>query len=204
MLAQVRVAPGERIELDLALPEGAYRLRGPQLAWSIDFRVQSSAPIRRWDLNLAGAPSPDFPRELRSGGQVLVLANEGGRELLGARGADRAADDALTAARASSLALFRELFPGEVLDARPTRQHRDRDAPRHRVGSGPGRRALSGLGERVAFGVIHEYFRLLEDAIRHGRGALVKTTGEGVLAAFGVPEDAVRLASTCRACWSGE
>src|SRR5262249_20264685 len=29
--AQMRVAPGERLDLELALPEGAYRLRGPQL-----------------------------------------------------------------------------------------------------------------------------------------------------------------------------
>ena len=40
VLAQIRVAAGERIELPLALPEGAYRIRGPQLPWSIDFQVQ--------------------------------------------------------------------------------------------------------------------------------------------------------------------
>src|SRR5207302_10107944 len=31
VVAQVRVAPGERMQLDLELPEGAYRMRGPQL-----------------------------------------------------------------------------------------------------------------------------------------------------------------------------
>ena len=32
VVAQVRVAPAERIELGLELPEGSYRLRGPQLS----------------------------------------------------------------------------------------------------------------------------------------------------------------------------
>ena len=57
-LAQVRVAPGERLELDLALPEGAYRLRGPQLPWSLDFRVQPRARDRRWDLRPRPRPRP--------------------------------------------------------------------------------------------------------------------------------------------------
>ena len=40
VVAQMRVAAAERIELELALPEGSYRLRGPQLPWSADFRVR--------------------------------------------------------------------------------------------------------------------------------------------------------------------
>src|SRR4029077_4993958 len=47
VLAQVRVAPQERIELDLELPEGTYRLRGPQLPWSVDFPVRNTATVRR-------------------------------------------------------------------------------------------------------------------------------------------------------------
>jgi class 3 adenylate cyclase len=49
------------------------------------------------------------------------------------------------------------------------------------------------LGDARAFGVIHEHFRLLEDAVRRGGGALIKLTGDGVLAAFGVSEDAVQV-----------
>src|SRR5262249_20839478 len=43
VVAQARVGPGERIELDLALKEGAYRLRGPQLPFTLDFRVDPAA-----------------------------------------------------------------------------------------------------------------------------------------------------------------
>ena len=61
VLAQVRVAPHERIELELELPEGSYRLRGPQLPWSVDFPVRDSATIRRWEIDLASGPAPDGP-----------------------------------------------------------------------------------------------------------------------------------------------
>jgi serine/threonine protein kinase len=111
--AQVRVAPGECMELDLKLPEGAYRLRGPQLPFALDLRVQPGAAARRCEVSLARAPGPEVPRVLRADGQVFGLRNDHDRELLVRleRTAPRA--DALTAARASALALFRELFPGD-------------------------------------------------------------------------------------------
>ena len=54
---QIRVAAGERIELPLAMPEGAYRIRGPQLPWSIDFQVSAE----RADPALGDRPG-DGPR----------------------------------------------------------------------------------------------------------------------------------------------
>ena len=74
VLAQVRVAPNERIELDLELPTGSYRLRGPQLPWSVDFQVQNSATIRRWDIDLGSAPALEGPAALRTGRRTLIRA----------------------------------------------------------------------------------------------------------------------------------
>ena len=59
MLAQIRVAPNERIELELDLQAGTYCLRGPQLPWSIDFQVEKLATIRRWDIDLGLAQPPE-------------------------------------------------------------------------------------------------------------------------------------------------
>src|SRR5262249_39040035 len=73
--AQVRVAPGESIDLDLGLLEGSYRLRSPQLPYALDFRVLPSASLARWDLALAHGPEPDFPRRLKTGRQLVVLTN---------------------------------------------------------------------------------------------------------------------------------
>jgi serine/threonine protein kinase len=177
VVAQVRVGAGERVELDLALDEGAYRLRGPQLPYVHDFRVEAAAPLARWDLSLARGLPPDWPRSLRAGRQVLSLANESDREVLARleRAAPRA--DALTAARASTLALFRELFPGEVLApgqlvsvATVTLLVTDLD----RAGE-----LYERLGDARAFAVLHEHFRLLDEGIRRHGGPWSRRSAKG-------------------------
>jgi serine/threonine protein kinase/class 3 adenylate cyclase len=191
VVAQTRVGPGERVELDLALDEGAYRLRGPQLPFTLDFRVRPGATAWRWDLGLAHAP-PELPRQLRPGGQLFALNNDGAVELVVRVERTAARGDALTAARASSLALFRELFPDEVLSpgrlvsvATVALLVTDLD------GAGA---LYRDLGDAPAFALIHEHFCLLRDVVRSEGGALVKTVGEGIVAAFNDSLPAVRAA----------
>jgi serine/threonine protein kinase/class 3 adenylate cyclase len=192
VVAQVRVAPRERLELELALAEGAYRLRGPVLPFAFDFRVLSAAGPDRLEVVLGRGPGPEVPRGLRAGRQEVVLTNDQAHELVVRveRAAPRA--DALTAARAATLALFRELFPGEVLApgqmvsvAHVTLLVADLD------GAG---QLYEELGDARAFGVIHEAFRLLGARIEQEGGAVVKTVGEGVVAVFGESVAAVRAA----------
>ncbi len=63
--AQVRLASHERIELELELPEGTYRLRGPQLPWTFDFMVRGSTGLRRYEIELAPGLVPTSPGGLR-------------------------------------------------------------------------------------------------------------------------------------------
>jgi serine/threonine protein kinase/class 3 adenylate cyclase len=184
VFAQVRVAPGERVQLDLDLSAGSYRLRGPQLPWSIDFEVQPTGVTRRWEIDLASVAISERAPRLRTGGQCLTLVNPHARELVVRCERTAGRGDALTAARAMAMALFRELFPSEVL--------------------APGRLAVvstvnllfaafdrayvdtlyNDLGDMRAFSVLYEQLERLGDGVRRGGGTLVKTTGEGVLAAF--------------------
>jgi class 3 adenylate cyclase len=188
--AQVRVATGERIELDLRLPEGAYRLRGPQLPFVFDFRVLPAAPVSRFEANLGRGPDDTWPRALKAGRQTIVLVHDLPQEIVARIERSAAREDALTAARASTMALFRELFPGEVLSPGQlvsvanvtllwTALDRADDLYRQ-------------LGDARAFAIIHEHFRLLNDRIRREGGALVKTVGEGLLAIFSEPTAALR------------
>ncbi|MBY0527561.1 MAG: protein kinase [Gemmataceae bacterium] len=180
--AQVRLNPGECMELDLNLPEGAYRLRGPQLPYALDFRVQPSAPGRRWDLSLRGGLEPTLPRLLRDGSQYLAITNDYAQEMILRVERTASRDDALTAARATALALFRELFPGEVL------------SPGQMVSVATMTLLVTELagvadlyaemGDAPAFGVIHAHLRILEEHIRRHGGALVKAEDAGVLAVF--------------------
>jgi serine/threonine protein kinase/class 3 adenylate cyclase len=191
VVAQVRLRPGERMELDLALAEGAYRLRGPQLPAAHELRVHPAAPAGRWEVNLARLPGPAGPPLLRSGRQSLALTNDTDQELLLRLERTAPRDDALTAARASALALFRELFPEETLSpgqlisvATVTLLVTDLERAAD---------LYEELGDARAFALVHEHFLVLEERIRREGGALVKTLGEGVLAAFGETAAAVRV-----------
>lgn len=190
-VAQLRVARGERLELGLSLGEGSYCIRGPQLAYQVDFRVHSEAAATRGELMLKQGPGPDFPSVFRSGTQTLLLNNEHAEELVVRieRAAPRT--DAVTAARASGLARFRELFPQEVLAgnqlvsvAHITLLTTALDEPAR----------LYERGDARAFAVLHEYFRVLEEFVRKEGGTLIKTVQEGVLAVFQDPAAAVRVA----------
>jgi class 3 adenylate cyclase len=153
--------------------------------------VRPDASERRWDLTLSQRPAPELPRILRAGTQVLALANDHDQELVVRVERAASRDDALTAARASSLALFRELFAAEVLSpgqlasvANVTLLVTDLD------------RAIilyQKLGDGRAFAVLREHFRRLDERVRREGGAVVKTLGEGVLASFSDPAAAVRV-----------
>jgi serine/threonine protein kinase/class 3 adenylate cyclase len=201
VVAQVRVAPGERISLDLRLTEGAYRVRGPQLPYSIDFRVEPGALESRWEVLLSQGPSGELARTLRPGGQAVVLTNDTDRELIARIERRAPRDDALTAARASALALFRELFPDQVLSQG---QLINLETITLLVTS----LEFSGdfyqaLGDAKAFTVIHEQFRLADECIRRRGGAIVKTVNEGIVAAFTDPASAVDAALALRPTLSG-
>jgi serine/threonine protein kinase/class 3 adenylate cyclase len=191
VVAQVRVAPGERLELPLELAEGTYRLRGPQLPSAVDARVERGLYPSLWEVDLGRLASGEVV-VLRSGGQMLALANTHDQELVVRLERTAPRDDALTAARAASMALFRELFPGEVL------------GPGQLVSVSTialvateltGIRALAERsGESRAFEVLHEHLRQVDALARRHGGALLKAVGDGAIAAFHDPAGAVRAA----------
>ena len=192
VVAQVRVAAGEHFELDLDLSPGTYRLRGPQLGWTFDIEVSALSTLRTWSLDLSlgpdGAPQPI----LRAGGQIITLDNPTSGELLVRVERSTSKDDALTAARASTLATFRALFPAEILApgllvsvANVTLLMTAIDQPRT---------FYEASGDPSAFSTLHEQFRAIGEVVKREGGTIVKTVGEGVLAAFADPTAATRAA----------
>ena len=179
VIAQVRVAPGERIELDLELPAGSYRPARSAIALVNRF----PGPEFRDDPPLGGRPwfgtTARPARRACAGGQLLILTNAHSSELVVRLERTATRSDALTAARATSMALFRELFPGELL--------------------APGRLATvsmvtlmvtaldpqqadslyNELGDTRAFSVIHEHLQHLGEAIRPGVGRWSRRWAKG-------------------------
>ncbi len=192
VVAQVRVAPGERLELVLELSEGPYSLRGPQLPYTVALRVHPDTGAVRGELDLVRGPGPELPRTFRAGTQTLRLTNPHTSEVVVRVERTARREDALTAARASAHPLFRELFPFEVLEGNQlvSIAHITLLATRLENAAGLYRE----LGDVRAFGLIHEHFRLAEEQIRREGGALLKTVNEGLLATFDDPAAAVRVA----------
>ena len=190
--AQVRLAAAERLELTMNLSEGSYRLRGPQLPYSLEFRVHPDARASRGELLLAGGRAPDFPRTFRTGAQTFFLNNDHTDELIVRIERVAARADALTAAQVSALARFRDLFPQEVLSGKQlvSVAHVTLLAT-DLVGAAELYRTL---GDARTFGLVHEHFCILENHIRKESGALVKTHNEGILATFQDAAAAVRVA----------
>jgi class 3 adenylate cyclase len=190
VVAQVRLAAGERLELDLSLTPGRYRLRGPQLAWTLDVPVAAGGAVRRWEVGLAAMPSAVPP--LAAGGQVLVLTNDRDHPTVVRveRSAER--DDALTAARAAALPAFRELFPDELLS--PGQLATASAVTLLHVGVHDPDGWLETVGEAAAFQRLQAAVRKIEAEVTAAGGTLVKTVGETAVAAFDRAAAAVGVA----------
>ncbi len=196
VVAQVRLAPGERFELDLTLAEGAYRLRGPQLPYLIDFRVLAGAPAARWELSLARGPLPELPRQLKPGRQLFVLVNDSPLEIVSRIERTTSRSDALTAARAAATPLFRELFPGECLA--PDQLVQIEQVTLLFTQMDHVEELYFELGDSKAFARLHDHFRKLDAILRREGGSLIKTVGEGARAVFTEPVMAIRAALAIR------
>jgi eukaryotic-like serine/threonine-protein kinase len=189
--AQARVAPGEVMELQLALPAGSYRVRGPQLPWTFDLRVAPEAINRRLEVDLASSTAPRVGA-FAPGGQVLALRNGRSHEVVIRVERTAGRDDALTAARATALSAFRELFPGEILS--PGQLAPASAVTLIVVQVQDGDRLYDRLGEARAFQLWQAAFRAMEAVIRSEGGTVVKALGDGLVAAFTEVTPGVRAA----------
>jgi class 3 adenylate cyclase len=182
----VTVEPGRQrtVEADLAL--GPYRLRtlepGPEI--EIDWPGGGFPEvIAAGETMAAGSAAP---------GHRVRLRNDTARPLTFVVEERAWVQDALTADRATSLQAFRDLFSDQVL--RPG----DEVAVR-RVAllftDLKGSTALYGrIGDAGAYHLVREHFAFLAALVRTHNGAVVKTIGDAIMAAFMEPADALAAA----------
>jgi serine/threonine protein kinase/class 3 adenylate cyclase len=189
VVAQARVGGNERLELELALTEGTYRIRGPRLPWVAELRVVGGAAGREVLVELSSEHRPALPA-VASGGQVLLFDNGRPHEMIVRVERTAGRDDALTAAQATTLPAFRALFPGELLSPGQLARASAVSLLLTRIENGSGLYAR--LGEARAFQVLQECFRRQEELIRREGGALVKVVEETVYAVFPEVPAAVR------------
>ncbi len=184
--AQCPLAPGEEKRLPLALHPDEFRLRTLEAGGECTLS---------W-------PGGKFPRVLVDGETVEIDAGEASDELVLVNTGtitrtvvieSRAwIEDVLTAEQVTTLQVFRDLFSDQVL--RPGDEVSIRNISfmfTDLVGSSA---LFARRGDAEAYHLVREHFALLGDIVRKHRGNIVKTVGDGIHAAFALPDDALRAA----------
>lgn len=176
--AHVTLEPGEERRVRLELPPGPYRLR-----------TLEPGPER--ELDHAGGPFPGVALAVE--GFAVAAASPDGTPLANRTPHRRTlvveerawVRDALTADRVVALQAFRDLFSAEVL--RPG----DEVAVRRVTllfSDLKGSTALyDAIGDAAAYRLVREHFAYLAAIVREHEGAIVKTIGDAVMAAFHDP-----------------
>jgi class 3 adenylate cyclase len=186
VVVQQLLEPGETREVAVELAPGPYRLR-------------TLAPGGEAELDHAGGALPMVIAENgrmtlgeRAAPDRLRLVNRGGR-VEGFVVESRAwVADALTAHRATTLQAFRDLLPGEAL--RPGEDIAIDNVTLMFTDLAGSTALYERIGDGPAYRVVRDHFAVLAASVRQHNGALVKTIGDAVMAAFSDPADAVRAA----------
>jgi class 3 adenylate cyclase len=172
------------------------------LGFTLEFRTEPGQPIKNCDLILPRPPDREGesrragtegrPMVLAAGAQRFSLSNRSDRELVVKVERVAPREDALTAAQASALPLFRALFPAETLSTGRSVGLETMTLVVTELDDPDG--LYERLGDARAFTAIHEQFEVLGGCLRQHGGAPVKTVGEGIVASFSEPVAAVAAA----------
>ncbi|TPW19912.1 MAG: guanylate cyclase, partial [Elusimicrobia bacterium] len=189
--AQVLVAAGASRVVRLPLKSRRYLVRGLLGTAKFLLLPDSSAGTSAAAVTLSGGEAKAGEAHFKPGSVELTLTNAGPDAWVVVEEVEWA-DTAATACFVTSLQDFKDLFSSEVLA----------------VGTEVSVRSLALLftdlkgstamyervGDARAYSVVRDHFGVLFEVVRKRRGAVVKTIGDAVMAAFSDPADAVAAA----------
>lgn len=183
---QIQLDPGETRRVPATLAPGAYRLRTLEAGPECDVEHRGGGfpeLIVAADKIVAGPPAPDA--EIR-------LSNRSDRPRV-AIVEDRSwIRDCLTADRLTALQAFRDLFSGDVL--RPGDEVAIAQVTLMFTDLKGSTALYERIGDAAAYHLVRDHFAFLAAEVRESEGAIVKTIGDAVMAAFAEPAAAVKAA----------
>jgi class 3 adenylate cyclase len=209
-LETVDLPPGERAILSLQVPEGTLIVFDPvtHTAQFLDVSGEEASERQNLSVIFNKVQVPVDIVALRPGPLRLALENRtDGRVLPAVWVANQALDDLLkrrkpilNAKRLLTNQTFRDLYRTDTLAIGQRLKIlsltflfsdlKDSTALYERV------------GDLVAFDLVNEHFRLLQEIIASERGAVVKTIGDAVMATFETPDRAIAAAIRMREAMS--
>lgn len=182
------LSPLRSLPVDVHLEPGRYNMRATTASGSVSIFADADGASKA-DLRVTQFGWP--PEEQRV--SLLPTLN-----LINATEADSTfqlertswGDQAATAADVTALQVFRDLFATEVI--RPGEEISVGSITLMFTDLRESTRLYRRIGDAPAFGRVREHFQLLEDEIAAEGGAIVKTMGDSVMAAFRHPIAALR------------
>ena len=188
---QVTLEPGETRTIEAPLATGDYRLRTLEIGGASDITHESGGfpgVTVTNDMVTAGAPS---------GEGEIDLANECDRRRTVIIESRDWVQEALTAHRVTTMQAFRDLFPSDVLGSadevgisQVTLMFTDLKGSTE---------FYERVGDSAAYHLVHDHFAFLARVVREHDGAIVKTIGDAVMAAFTDPANGARAALAVQA-----
>ena len=209
-LEMVDLPPGERAILSLHVPQGTLIVFDPVTHTAQFLEVRGDEASERQNLSVIfnKVQLPVDSVALRPGPLRLALENRtDGRVLPAVWVASQALDDLLmrrkpilTAKRLLTNQTFRDLYRTDTLAI----------GQRLKILSltflfsdlKDSTELYENVGDLVAFDLVNEHFRLLQEIIASERGAVVKTIGDAVMATFETPDRAIAAAIRMREAMS--
>jgi eukaryotic-like serine/threonine-protein kinase len=192
VLTQVRLAPGESMQLPLKLDTGDYLVRTVGSIGSMSLVARPSAIMSSATYRMTQELQSTVPESVRSGMVQLRIENALNvtRTVRVERTIQR--DKIVTAASASASQLFRKLYPEQCFgDGAPVATDNMTLLVVRVFGLDD---FYLQMGDQAAFDASHKLQQFAETQLIARRGAIVKTTDEGLVAAFADCADAVRAA----------
>ena len=188
VVAQQLLPPKSSRTIDLSLEEGRYRLRALGLSGWQQLRATEDGP-RNVTLRV-GADGWIGEELMIAKGAMLTLENASDAEQLFIIERTAWTDDAATAAEATALQVFRDLFATEAL--RPGEQISVGTLTVLFTDLKGSTRLYREIGDATAFGQVISHFDVLKELVADQDGALVKTIGDAVMAVFRQPVAALK------------
>ncbi|MGY8684119.1 adenylate/guanylate cyclase domain-containing protein [Bradyrhizobium sp. UFLA05-153] len=202
--------PGERAILSLQVPEGTLIVFDPvtHTAQFLDIKGEETSERQNLSMIFNKAETPAEAVSLRPGPLRLALDNRtDGRVLPAVWVANKALDDlltrrkpALTAKRLLTNQTFRDLYRTDTLAIGQRLKILSLTFLFSDLRDSTG--LYEHVGDLVAFDLVNEHFRLLQEIIVSERGAIVKTIGDAVMATFETPDRAIAAAIRMREAMS--
>lgn len=184
--------PGTPLDVELALQPGTYRMRSPQVPGALTITVYDDGPDAGAQHQVRVGPQGFEPASLELACTNLRLRLEATDAFQVLLERMAWADHIVTGAYVSTMQEFRDLFSSEVLSV-------DLELGISRLAImftdlKSSTAMYEQLGDSSAFRLVQIHFRILAEAIAANQGAIVKTVGDAVMAAFYDTADCVRAA----------